>query len=142
MQRKLDIHVEEVGYNPSAVDYFIAQEKNHVYVTPGIIFGSGALVVLEKQDERGWDLERGEVLSVEVEQYPPNKKELPDTGQKIIFGYIKDGILHKGPEDKNLLHRYRMVADEKAEYFITLFCPNPVVVLKEGRIEVVRSGEK
>lgn len=128
--------VEDESILPNTISYFAVHGNENGYITPEIIFGNGAMVVLTQENGSGWELKRGERLIFETELYPSEVTN--GKGQNIWYGYVCNGKLvmdDHTDEELSLYAKYELEAAEDGEYYICFVgASSDPITLKEGKV--------
>jgi hypothetical protein len=126
-----EIQIE--NYTPSSiVEVIVDKAGKNSYSTPEIILVNNSVCVLTKEDQTGWNLDKGDTLKYNFEKY---KSSVIDR-QNLIIGYIKDGVMYEGESYyQQLKDTYVLEAQDKGEYFIYLLsASSDYLTLKQGEL--------
>ncbi len=115
---------------PEPYTVFPVTEASAGWTTPEIISRNGAVCVFALDEEAGWELQQGEVISYSFEKY-----ESEESG-RIGIGYIKDGVLNDTELFEGLTGTYEVTADEAGTYYIYIVNYGGYQSMKEGTIAV------
>lgn len=124
------------NFNPSSITEFEGQENNEVTILPEIFTINGSVNILTKTNGEGWDLKEGDKLEYDFEKYQSEVVE----NQNLIIGYIKDGVLIKGEEFRQLKGEYELPIKESGKYYVYLIsASSDPISLKNGTIKILKS---
>lgn len=127
---------EEDAYVPNMIDGFETQEENGTYTTPEIMLKNGAMAIFTKENGLGWELKKGDILRIQIEEYPTETRG--DNGQAIGYAYILNGTLMARMDSlHDLQQEYELQAEEDGEYYIGLIgASSDNITLRQGKIDI------
>lgn len=126
---------KNVIISPNSITEFAVSGDTEPYITPEIIFGNNDLVIFEKEDGSGWELNEGDILVFQATEYPGESNH--GNGQGIMYFYICDGEISDGKSEprKQLNQTFELTAEKTGEYYICLLgVSSDPISLKEGKI--------
>ena len=128
--------VQEGAHVPRIISEFAVVDEESSFLTPEIIFTNDSMVILEKEDGKGWYMEKGEQLDFKVELYPSEINL--SKGQSIIYQYIFNGeLMSESLTYNGLIQNYSITAEKSGEYFLCLVgASSDPITLKQGKIVI------
>ncbi|MNW44727.1 hypothetical protein D3C74_219660 [compost metagenome] len=134
--------IQQINLNnfiPSSIVEFETKLIDRMFISPEIITINGSVSILTKSDGEGWDLELGDQIRFVFDKYP---SEVIDN-QKLLIGYIKDGILNQGQVSDQLKGEYLLNIDDSGEYYVFLLnVSSDPISLKKGTLMISKSNGK
>lgn len=128
---------QNVSIGPNSITEFAVSDDSGQYITPEIIFGNNDLVIFEKEDGSGWELNQGETLVFQATEYKAESNH--GNGQIIDYFYICNGEILNGKSEprKTLNQTFELTAEKAGEYYICLLgASSDPISLKEGKIVI------
>lgn len=127
----------KADFIPSSVTEIKVKKEGDAYITPEIITWNGDVVILTKGDGDGWELEKGQSLTLDVDLYP--NEYFRERGQIVVFYKIYNGTFYSEDREseRSIEKHYEIKANRKGEYYIA-FGNNSSdsISFKEGVIKI------
>lgn len=124
------------NFMPSSIVEFEGREENGVTISPEILTINGSVNILTKTNGEGWDLKKGDKIEYDFAKYQSEVVE----NQNLLIGYIKEGVLNKGEEFRQLKGEYRLAISDPGKYYVYLICASSdPIFLKNGTIKISRT---
>ena len=121
--------------NAGSITNIALMEKDNVFHIPQLLTGNGDLVIFTKEEGDGWDLKKGDKLSIEYSLDLTNPYSDPK-GENMELGFIKNGELIKGSLSKEKSFAYTVTADEDGVYyFYTENYSAGKIIIESGIVE-------
>jgi hypothetical protein len=119
-------------YTPSSiVEVTLKGTHDDSYSTPEIIMVNNSVCILTKEGGTGWFLKKGDTFEYSFEKYKSDVVEQ----QSLVIGYVKDGVMYQGEDNRNLTGNYTLEAHENGEYYIYLLSvSSDYLALKKGEL--------
>jgi hypothetical protein len=107
-----------------------------VTISPEIFTINGSVNILTKTNGEGWDIKEGDKIEYDFEKYQSEVVE----NQNLLIGYIKDGVLIKGEEFRQLKGEYKLSINEPGKYYVYLIsASSDPIALKNGTLKISKS---
>lgn len=129
-------NVENTDIKPSSyVEIKYKKHSGNIYTYPRLILVNNSVCILTGNDGKGWDLNEGESITVEISKESA-KRSLK---QNLLVGYIQDGTLKDGKSIKENSGSYTVKADAAGTYYIYLLsASSDYLTVNSLSIEVVQ----
>ncbi|WP_336785873.1 hypothetical protein [Paenibacillus sp. MMO-177] len=121
----------------SSITNIAVKEEHGKYLIPTLLLTNNAdLVIFTKQNESGWNLKKGEKLTLRFTLDLKTSKYSDQEGEWIQSGYIKNGELIAINEKKDKEFSSTITADEAGEFYFYIenFSAGKVII-ESGLIE-------
>jgi hypothetical protein len=129
--------INEENFIPSSIVEFKTKEENGVFISPEIITINGSISVLTNPNGGGWYLKAGDKIGYAFQKY---ESEVI-ANQKLLIGFIKDGVLNKGQEFNQLKGDYTLTIEESGEYHVFLLnASSDTIALKDGYLNIPKDN--
>ncbi|MNW47275.1 hypothetical protein D3C74_246010 [compost metagenome] len=124
-------HINLKNFAPSSIVEFKTDSQDGMFISPEIITINNSVSTLTKSDGKGWELEKGNKIRFDLTKYPSEVIE----NQKLMIGYVKDGVLNEGQVFEQLDGEYAVeVADPGVYYLYLINVSSDPISLKNGTL--------
>ncbi|WP_391575070.1 hypothetical protein [Cohnella sp.] len=103
--------------NAGSVTNIELEEKDSLFLIPQLLTGNGDLVIFTKEKGAGWELKKGDKLSIEFNLDLTTNSYSDPNGEYMELGLIHNGELIKGFHSKEKSFAYTVTADEDGVYY-------------------------
>lgn len=112
---------EEQLEDPLVRDSYVAsvavEAKGRSFRIPEVLTANGNIVIFTKGEEVGWQLNKGEQLTLHYGLDLKTNADSDETGERMEVGYVHDGRLVQGYSAKAKQFDYTLTADEAGAYY-------------------------
>ncbi len=101
----------------SITNIMVEDDGQGIFAIPEILTNNGDLVIFTRSDETGWQLNKGQKLTVRFNLDLTTSKFSDPKGEIMEIGFIKNGELISAFSGKQKEFSYTIEADEAGEYY-------------------------